>query len=300
MTLNSESILRIEALVKKFGPREVLQGVDINIAEGSIFCLMGPNGAGKTTLIRILMGLIHADGGRLQYRGGPLLASDSKQFGYLPEERGLYQATNLLETLVYFAQLHNLQKAVALARVQGWLERFGLMPHCNAPIRSLSKGNQQKAQLICALAHEPELLILDEPFSGLDLHSLGTLRELIREQSAAGKTIIFATHQLAQAERLCDEVCLLNNGQVILDGSLEDLKAQSRQLVEVEFKAGIPPGIERFLNIENRTAVVVTGTLKQPIEDTIKALSELGPLVGFRAIVPTLEEIILGAVGVEG
>ncbi|MFC1481018.1 ABC transporter ATP-binding protein [Candidatus Neomarinimicrobiota bacterium] len=288
--------MRIEALVKTFGPQEVLGGIDINIAEGSIFCLLGPNGAGKTTLIRILMSLISSDSGRLIYRGGPLLASDSRQFGYLPEERGLYQSTNLLETLVYFAQLHQLDKAVANSRVQAWLERFGLLAQRNALIRSLSRGNQQKAQLICALVHEPQLLILDEPFLGLDLQSQSLVRDLIREQSAAGTTIIFATHQLAQAERLCDEVCLLNRGKIILDGSLEELKAKGKQLVEVEFKAEIPLDVERYLQIENRAGTKLTGSLKLPHDDTLKALANLGSLVGFRAIIPSLEEIILGAV----
>ena len=299
MPLNSAPVLRIESLVKNFGSREVLHGVDINISEGSIFCLMGPNGAGKTTLLRMLMSLIKVDAGQLSYRGGPLLPSASRQFGYLPEERGLYQATKLLETLVYFAQLHKLDKALANSRVQNWLERFGLLANRNAPIRSLSKGNQQKAQLICALVHEPQVLILDEPFAGLDLHSQSLIRELIHEQSAAGTTIIFATHQLAQADRLCDEVCLLNRGNVILDGSLEDLKARGKQLVEVEFKAEIPLEVERFLQVVNRSGKLLTGSLKIPIEDTLRALSDLGPLVGFRVIVPSLEDIILAAVGVE-
>ena len=276
--------------------------VSFRVEPGSIFGLLGPNGAGKTTLIRIIMGILGADSGEVRYQGTLVTRLESRRFGYLPEERGLYQKTRLRETLVYLARLKGLALEEATSRVDGQLERFALQDYAHKPIQALSKGNQQRVQFIAAVLHRPEVLILDEPFAGLDPLNLAALKDTLVELREQGTAILLSTHQMAQVEQLCQALCLIDQGRVVLEGSLADVKggrgeaAQRGQRVEVTFESTIPEGVERYLSVEEVRDTTVTGRVSQDANATLKALLELGPVRQFRLREPTLEEIFIAVV----
>ena len=276
--------------------------VSFRVEPGSVFGLLGPNGAGKTTLIRIIMGILGADSGEVRYQGTRVTRLESRRFGYLPEERGLYQKTRLRETLVYLARLKGLALEEATARVDGQLEQFALQDYAHKPIQALSKGNQQRVQFIAAVLHQPEVLILDEPFAGLDPLNLAVLKDTLVELREQGTAILLSTHQMAQVEQLCQALCLIDQGRVVLEGSLADVKggrgeaAQRGHRVEVTFETAIPEGVERYLSVEEVRDTTVTGRVSQDANATLKALLELGPVRQFRLREPTLEEIFIAVV----
>ncbi|MCL4539082.1 MAG: ABC transporter ATP-binding protein [Bacteroidetes bacterium] len=217
-------MLQITDLRKSYGATRALDGVSFEVKPGEIFGLLGPNGAGKTTTIRISLGIIEPDSGTVLFNGKELNAGMKDSLAYLPEERGLYRKSRVIDVLVYFGGLRNVQPIDARKRAMHWLEKFELSGVANHKVDELSKGMQQKVQFISCLLHEPELLILDEPFSGLDPVNQIVMKDLIREMKTKGKTIIFSTHQMEQAERLCDEICLINKGRVVLYGGLGQIK----------------------------------------------------------------------------
>ena len=206
--------LAVHEVVKRFDGITAVDGVSFDVAAGTVFGLLGPNGAGKTTIIRILLGILGADSGTCTYQGAPIDGQARRRFGYLPEERGLYQKTRLKETLVYLARLRGLSPADANSQVDSHLERFDLQEYGQKPIQALSKGNQQKVQFIAAVAHRPSLVVLDEPFAGLDPVNQLALKELLRELLAEGTTILLSTHRMEQVEQLCQAICLINRGRV--------------------------------------------------------------------------------------
>lgn len=294
--------LDICRLVKTFDGLTAVDGVSFQVEPGTIFGLLGPNGAGKTTIIRIIIGILGAEEGEVHYQGHPITRLESRRFGYLPEERGLYQKTRLRETLVYLARLKGLARAEAAARVGAYLERFELQAYAHKNIQALSKGNQQKAQFIAAIVHQPGILILDEPFVGLDPVNQIVLKEIITELRAGGTTILFSTHQMEQVERLCQSICLINRGQVVLSGSLSEVKAgYSQRCVEVTFEGSIPDEVDQWLAVlETRDGSTgqgtVVGNLKRGLAPTLKGLVDLGRVLEFKVREPTLEEIFIEAV----
>ncbi|MGX8698835.1 MAG: ABC transporter ATP-binding protein [bacterium] len=215
--------LEIQSLRKSFGTKEVLKGFSFTASAGSAFGLLGRNGAGKTTTLRILMGVFPADGGQVLVDGAPI---DRKKttFGYLPEERGLYPKLKILDQLTYFAMLHGMTKANALSACKKWLMRLEMWEEREKKPEMLSKGNQQKIQLVTALAHDPAIVVLDEPFSGLDPVNARLLKDVVREEQARGKLILFSSHQMAAVEEFCDDIVLLHGGEAALAGSLRELK----------------------------------------------------------------------------
>ena len=218
-------ILELKNIEKSFGDKKVLTGVSFKAEGGKAFGLLGRNGAGKTTSIRILMDVFPADSGEVLIDGKPI---DYRKigFGYLPEERGLYPKKIIIDQLAYFAELKGMRHKDALKSIDYWLERLGMMEYRNKRLDTLSKGNQQKIQLITALAHDPDIVILDEPFSGLDPVNAMLLKDVVREQITKGKIVLFSSHQMSYIEEFCDSIAILNKGVVALHGDLREIKRE--------------------------------------------------------------------------
>ncbi|MCI8599018.1 MAG: ATP-binding cassette domain-containing protein [Lachnospiraceae bacterium] len=215
--------LELKNIDKSFGEKEVLRGVSFSAESGKAFGLLGRNGAGKTTTIRILMDVFPANSGEVLIDGKPI-DYDKIGFGYLPEERGLYPKKLIIDQLVYFAELKGMSHKSAVKSVDSWLERLGMSEHRNKRLDTLSKGNQQKIQLVTALAHDPQIIILDEPFSGLDPVNAMLLKDVVKEQIVQGKIVLFSSHQMSYIEEFCDSIAIINAGKVALYGDLHDIK----------------------------------------------------------------------------
>lgn len=216
-------ILELRNIEKSFGEKKVLTGVSFKAEGGKAFGLLGRNGAGKTTSIRILMDVFPANGGEVLLDGKPI-DYNRIGIGYLPEERGLYPKKIIIDQLTYFAELKGMSRKDAIKAVDYWLERLGMMEYRNKRLDTLSKGNQQKIQLVTALAHNPDIIILDEPFSGLDPVNAMLLKDVVKEQITNGKIVLFSSHQMSYIEEFCDSIAILNAGKVALHGDLHDIK----------------------------------------------------------------------------
>ena len=215
--------LRLEQIIKNFGEKQVLKGVSLSVEGGKALGLLGRNGAGKTTTIRIVMGVFPADGGRVLLDGKPIDRS-ALQIGYLPEERGLYPKKIILEQRIYLASLHGLSRSKAKESAIRWLTRLGMEEYKDKKLDTLSKGNQQKIQLAATLLADPQIVILDEPFSGLDPVNAMLLKDVVKELIAAGKIVLFSSHQMNYVEEFCDEIAILNNGNIVLSGNIRQIK----------------------------------------------------------------------------
>lgn len=215
--------LELKEISKSFGEKKVLKEVSFAAKGGQAFGLLGRNGAGKTTTIRILMDVFPADGGSVLFDGKPIDYHKIK-IGYLPEERGLYPKKKIIDQLVYFAELKGMQRRAAVSAIDYWLDRLNMAEHRDKRLDTLSKGNQQKIQLITALAHDPEIVILDEPFSGLDPVNAMLLKEVVKEEIAKGKIVLFSSHQMHYIEEFCDSIAILKDGKVALHGELRQIK----------------------------------------------------------------------------
>ena len=218
-------LLELKNIEKSFGEKRVLEGVSFRVESGKAFGLLGRNGAGKTTSIRILMNVFPADKGEVLIDGS-YLDYGKIRIGYLPEERGLYPKKGILEQLVYFGELKGLSHKEAIRSVSYWLERLDMMEHKNKKLDTLSKGNQQKIQLITALAHDPDIVILDEPFSGLDPVNAMLLKEVVTEEIKKGKIVLFSSHQMSYVEEFCDSIAILHKGNVVLQGDIFNIKRE--------------------------------------------------------------------------
>ena len=216
-------ILELKNIDKSFGEKEVLKGVTFTAEGGKAFGLLGRNGAGKTTTIRILMNVFPANSGEVLLDGKPIDYTNIG-IGYLPEERGLYPKKKIIEQLVYFAELKGMNAKDATKAVGYWLERLGMIEYRNKRLDTLSKGNQQKIQLVTALAHNPHIVILDEPFSGLDPVNAMLLKDVVKEQISLGKIVLFSSHQMSYIEEFCDSIAIINAGKVAICGDLRDIK----------------------------------------------------------------------------
>ena len=220
-------MLQINDITKTYGTFRALDGVSLHVRRGTVFGLLGPNGAGKTTLIRIINHIIAPDSGTLLFDGHTMTDNDVMQIGYLPEERGLYKKMRVGEQAIYLARLKGLDKATAQQRLNQWFSRLDIGDWWNRPVEELSKGMQQKVQFVVTMLHNPQLLILDEPFSGFDPVNADMLKREILRLKEEGTTIIFSTHNMPSAEELCDDIALINHARVVLSGSLADIKAQN-------------------------------------------------------------------------
>ena len=229
--------LEIKNIYKSFGSKKVLKGVSFSAESGEAFGLLGRNGAGKTTSIRILMDVFAPESGEVLIDGKPV-NYDKIRIGYLPEERGLYPKKKIIDQLVYFAELNGMSKRDAVKAVDYWLKRLKMSEYRNKRLDTLSKGNQQKIQLITALAHNPQIIILDEPFSGLDPVNAMLLKDVVKEQIEKGKIVLFSSHQMNYIEEFCSKIGIINNGEMVLQGSLHDIKrnyVRDRLVVRTEY-----------------------------------------------------------------
>ena len=230
-------ILELKNIEKSFGEKKVLTGVSFKAEGGKAFGLLGRNGAGKTTSIRILMDVFPANSGEVLINGQPI-DYNKIGIGYLPEERGLYPKKIIIDQLTYFAELKGMSHKDAIKEIDYWLGRLGMMEYRNKRLDTLSKGNQQKIQLITALAHNPDIIILDEPFSGLDPVNAMLLKDVVKEQITKGKIVLFSSHQMSYIEEFCDSIAILNDGVVALHGDLHDIKrdySRDRLVVRTEY-----------------------------------------------------------------
>jgi len=292
---------------KRYGDFQAVDGVNLAVSPGTVFGLLGPNGAGKTTSIRMVMDIIAPDSGEVRFWGRARQKGDLDRIGYLPEERGLYRKMTVVDHLVFLAELHGLKRRAALPRIQSWLERLELAAWAKKKVEELSKGMQQKIQLVGTVLHEPEIIILDEPFSGLDPINQTLFKDAFAEFKRQGKTLLFSTHVMEQAEKLCDEICLISRGRVVLAGKLAEIKQRlggnSYRLVAEGDLAGLGslPGITQVLVRDGdngsgaRTAKLL---LAQDADgpDVLRRVVERVRVREFRSEEPELEEIFIKAV----
>jgi ABC-2 type transport system ATP-binding protein len=263
---------------------------------------VGPNGAGKTTAMRIALGLLAADAGEVRWMGRPVDAEMRRRFGYMPEERGLYPKMKVLDQLVYLARLHGLGREDARAQATRIVEVLGVADRTTDRAESLSLGNQQRVQLAASMVHHPEVLILDEPFSGLDPVGVDVLSGVLREQAAGGVPVVFSSHQLELVERLCESVVMIDRGRVVAQGRVADLRAADvRRLVRVEVEGASPGWLERLLDV--RVAERLPGGAILELEPAasesavLDAARAAGHVRHFSVVQPSLSEIFRNAVG---
>jgi ABC-2 type transport system ATP-binding protein len=225
-------VLELEGLTRRFGDVVALDGLTFSVTPGHMCGFVGPNGAGKTTAMRIVLGVLEPDAGDVRWRGAPVDPPTRSRFGYMPEERGLYPKMRVRAQLVYFARLHGMADADASAAADRWIERLGLAERAGDRVEALSLGNQQRVQLAVALIHDPEVLVLDEPFSGLDPVGVDVMSGVLRERADAGVPVVFSSHQLELVERLCEDVAIVNHGRLVASGAVAELRERGRGGVE--------------------------------------------------------------------
>jgi ABC-2 type transport system ATP-binding protein len=286
-------------IVKSFASTRAVDDVSFTVDKGEIFGLLGPNGAGKTTCIRILLDIFKPERGEVSILGGPMTEAKKDRIGYLPEERGLYQDIQLERCLIYLSTLKGLSTSDARQRVTQYLERFDLADHRRKKLKELSKGMQQKAQLIVTLIHDPEVIIIDEPFTALDPVNTQMVKDLLREERDRGKVILMCTHQMHQVEELCDRLVLIDHGQTILYGTLEEIRHRfASHDILVRAPDGLLNtirGVQKIEPINGSTKLVLSpGATPQAVLHELVNLNI--NLEQFEIAVPTLDEIFIRVV----
>jgi ABC-2 type transport system ATP-binding protein len=292
-------VLELRGLKRRYGDIVALDDVSFTVREGEMFGFIGPNGAGKTTAMRIILGVLEADAGEVLWRGHPMDDEARRRVGYMPEERGLYPKMRVRDQLEYFARLHGLSPHDAQEATTYWTERLGVAERAGDRVEALSLGNQQRVQLAAALVHGPELLVLDEPFSGLDPVGVDVLAEVLAERAADGIPVIFSSHQLELVERLCEAVAIINRGRLVASGPVEELRAtggERRYQVEVadaatDWVSGLD-GVTVLEKHNGRVVVAVEGD-EQRVLDAARAA---GRVTLFSAVQPTLAQLFRQAV----
>jgi len=222
-------MLELDGLTRRFGDVVALDGLSFTVPPGKVFGFLGPNGSGKTTAMRAVFELVALDAGVVRWRGEPVTSSDRRRFGYMPEERGLYPGMIVSEQIEYLARLHGVSPATARPAAMDWLEKLGVGERATSKVEALSLGNQQRVQLAAALVHEPELLVLDEPLSGLDPVGIDAVSAVLVEQAAAGRGVLFSSHQIDLVEDLCESVAIIDRGRLVVAGTVEDLTTGGRR-----------------------------------------------------------------------
>jgi ABC-2 type transport system ATP-binding protein len=289
-------VLELVDLSRRYGETVALDSLSLEAPPGRLLGFVGPNGAGKTTAMRIALGVLEPDAGEVRWQGRPVQREEQRQFGYMPEERGLYPKMRADRQLRYLAELHGRPPAEAAAAVERWSERLGLGDQTQRAVEELSLGNQQRVQLAAALVHDPPMLILDEPFSGLDPIGTEVMSEVLRERAAQGVGVIFSSHQLELVERLCDDVAIVNRGRIVAAGAVEELRTErSRPRLRVQVDGagrdwldGVP-GAE-LVGGEDGSLLV---ELSEGADDqlVLDAARRAGPVRRFEPARPTLSEL---------
>jgi ABC-2 type transport system ATP-binding protein len=293
--------LQLQRITKRFGDTLAVDALDLNVPKGCIYGMIGPNGAGKTTTIRMIMNIIAPDSGEVLLNGKPTDPGFKNIVGYLPEERGLYKNMTLREVVVYMGQLKLASKKDIESRIDPWLERMNLIDYKSQKVEALSKGMQQKLQFITTLIHNPEVIILDELFSGLDPLNIELIKNVILDLKREGCTILFSTHVMEQAEKLCDYICMINRGRKVLDGSLIDVKSDyGKNSVRLEidgdgsFLESIP-GVDSVNNFTNYFELSLSDMARS--NDILAAISERVTITRFERITPSLYNIFIQVAG---
>ena len=296
--------LVLDGLVKRFGAVTALDGISFEVPRGEVFGFLGANGAGKTTTMRIVLDIFRPDSGTATWAGTPTTDVPRETWGYLPEERGLYPRLQVLEQLVFFASLYGIPRDVAAARGREWLARFRIPDYEKRRAEELSKGNQQKVQLIAAILHEPAVLLMDEPFVGLDPVNVALLKEAFEEMRARGTTLVFSTHQMEMVEELCESVALIDRGRLVLAGSLRDVKRSTgRRVVRLAVDGdGSLPWVSSIAGVRVSRAGQDYTELEVPHdidpEVILRTAIERGERVtNFLIADPSIEEIFIERVG---
>ncbi len=290
-------IIRVENVRKAYGEKVAVDDVSFSMPEDAILGLLGPNGAGKTSLIRMITSITRPDAGTVFFRGEPLSGYHPTQIGYLPEERGLYKTMYVGEQLLYLARLKGVTADIARPRAELWLEKFGLEGQWKKKVEELSKGMQQQVQFIATVLHEPKLLILDEPFSGLDPVNATRMREEILRMHDEGTGIIFSTHRMEQVEELCEYIVLINQGRKILEGKVREIRRSFMEnRFRLDFAGELPVAVGERYQLLNRTPMGVDIQL-EPEErgnDLLRFLLDHGIRIeGFRELLPSLNEVFI-------
>jgi ABC-2 type transport system ATP-binding protein len=297
-------VLELIDLQRRFGDVRALDGLTFTVPAGRLFGFLGPNGAGKTTAMRAVFGVTALDGGEVRWRGASIGPAQRQRFGYMPEERGLYPDMGVLEQLTYFGRLHGLAAADAAAAARRWAERLGLEEYGDSHVEALSLGNQQRVQLAAALVHDPELLVLDEPFSGLDPVGVDAMSAVLRERAAAGVTVLFSSHQLDLVEHLCEAVAIVHRGRLVAEGSVEALgSVHGRRLAvrvagdrEARWAGGLD-GLARVDGIRSDGAASLALAEGADPQRVLAAALAAGPLEHFAFERRRLSEVFREAVG---
>ncbi|NJL75372.1 MAG: ABC transporter ATP-binding protein [Saprospiraceae bacterium] len=295
--MTETSILQLEKVVKRYEKKVALDRVSFSMEKGSIFGLLGPNGAGKTTLIRIITTIIGADEGQIYIEGEPLNGEHPAYIGYMPEERGLYKKMKVGEHLMYLAQLKGMPKLEAKNALIKWFEKFEIQDWWHKRVEELSKGMQQKIQFIATVVHRPKLLILDEPFSGLDPINSNLIKSEIYQLHEQGTSIIFSTHRMEQVEAICEHFVLINQGKNILEGNVKTVKDSFKEnIFEIVFEGVLPSAFLERINIIEQQATQIRLKLDNSNESNsmLRFLMDNSvKIVAFREILPTLNEIFI-------
>ncbi|TNF34921.1 MAG: ATP-binding cassette domain-containing protein [Deltaproteobacteria bacterium] len=308
-----ELAVAVSGVTKRYGDFVAVDALSLAVPRGVVYGVLGPNGAGKTTTLRMINDILAPDAGEIRLFGALAPGREAgRRIGYLPEERGLYPKMRVVELLAFFARLRHVPRRDALIRADRWLDRLELSAWRKHAVQDLSKGMQQKVQFAAALIHEPELLILDEPWSGLDPINADVLRDIVLEQRAAGRTILFSTHQMAQAEQICDEVCIIARGKKVLDGPLDQLRraAAADRLVALELATPADLAAVEAGPLADPALVTAVRPRRGHVEVELASDAAAGTLLArlvalgvgvrrFELVVPTLHQIFVDRVGAE-
>jgi ABC-2 type transport system ATP-binding protein len=296
------NILSINHVVKQYHNHIAVDDVSFNVRSQSIFGLLGPNGAGKTSLIRIITTITAADSGEVLINGHKLTQLSARDIGYLPEERGLYKKMKVGDQLMFLAQIKGLSKSEAKQNISYWFEKFGIEDWWNKKVDELSKGMQQKIQFVSTVMHKPKLLILDEPFSGLDPINTNLIKDEIYRLNKEGTSIIFSTHRMEQVEEICEDIVLMNKGKIILQGHVDQIKEDFKEhIYRISFRGNLPETIssDNFKVItDSDDHIVIKANPGFSSNDLLKSIMSEGiQIEAFQEIKPTLNEIFIKQVG---
>ncbi len=295
--------LQLQGITKQFGDTLAVDNLDLSVPQGCIYGMIGPNGAGKTTTIRMIMNILVPDSGKVIFNDKATDADFKNIVGYLPEERGLYKKMTLREVILYLGQLKEVPGKEIEKRIEPWLERMNLGEYKNQKVEALSKGMQQKLQFITTLIHDPEIIILDELFSGLDPINIELIKNVILDLKKQGRTILFSTHVMEQAEKLCDYICMINRGKKVLDGSLKEVKDNyGKNSIHLEIDGdgaflNSLPGVDQVTNFTNYFELALSDVSRS--NEILRAIAEKVTVNRFERISPSLYNIFIQVAGAD-
>jgi len=297
------SILSLRNVVKQYHKHTAVDNISFDVPKGSVFGLLGPNGAGKTSLIRIITTITMADSGEVILDGEPINFDHPNQIGYMPEERGLYKKMKVGEQLIYLAQLKGMPGKVARKKLKAWMEKFDILDWWDKKVEELSKGMQQKIQFIATVVHEPKLLILDEPFSGLDPINTNLIKSEIDQLNQQGTSIIFSTHRMEQVEEICEQIVLINKGKKVLEGNVGQIKNDHKEnLFRIGFKGNLDTNMDSdsfdVVSDSNDELIIKIKSGHHPNELLRELLNSGVEIFSYNEILPSLNEIFIKQVGV--